>query len=130
MMARYPGSDPTQVDWIGPSKRDLLGFPKPVIREIGQALSVAQYGGRHPSAKSLRGLGSGVIEIVENHRGATYRAVYTVRFEDRLYVLHCFQKKSRKGTKTPRHDIDLIEERLKRAQTDYEHRQRKRRARE
>ncbi len=82
------------------------------------------------SAKSLRGLGPGVIEIIENHRGATYRAVYTVRFEDRLYVLHCFQKKSKKGTKTPRHDIDLIKERLKRAQTDYEQRQRKRRAKE
>ncbi len=119
-----------QVDWVGPSKRGLLGFPKPVIREIGQALSVAQYGGRHPSAKSLRGLGSGVIEIIENHRGATYRAVYTVRFEDRLYVLHSFQKKSKKGTQTPRHDIDLIEERLKRAHTDYQQRQRKRRAKE
>ncbi len=129
-MARYPSSDPKQVDWVGPSKSDLLGFPKPVVREIGQALSVAQFGGRHPSAKSLRGLGPGVIEIVENHRGATYRAVYTVRFEDRLYVLHCFQKKSKKGTKTPRHDMDSIEGRLKRAQTDFERRQRKRRAKE
>ncbi len=129
-MARYPSSDPIQVDWVGPSKRGLLGFPKPVIRGIGQALSVAQYGGRHPSAKSLRGLGSGVIEIIENHRGATYRAVYTVRFQDRIYVLHCFQKKSKKGTQTPRHDIDLIEERLKRAQTDDQQRQRERRTKE
>ncbi|MCH8139579.1 MAG: type II toxin-antitoxin system RelE/ParE family toxin [Proteobacteria bacterium] len=129
-MARDPSGDPIQADWVGPSKRDLLGFPKPVVRGIGQALSVAQFGGRHPSAKSLRGFGSGVFEIVENHRGATNRAVYTVRFEDRLDVLHCFQKKSKKGVKTPRHDIDSIEGRLKRAQTDYEHRQRKRRARE
>ncbi len=81
-MARYPSSDPKQVDWVGPSKRDLLGFPKPVIREIGQVLSVAQYGAKHPSAKPLRGLGSGVLEIIENHRGATFRAVYTVRFQD------------------------------------------------
>jgi phage-related protein len=129
-MARYPSGDPKQVDWVGPAKRDLLGFPKPVIREIGQALSVAQYGGKHPSAKSLRGLGSGVLEIIENHRGATYRAVYTVRVQDRIYVLHCFQKKSKKGAKTPRHDIDLIQERLKRAQADYEQRQRQWRARE
>ncbi len=129
-MARYPSSDPIQVDWVGPSKRDLLGFPKSVIREIGQALSVAQYGGKHPSAKSLRGLGSGALEIIENHRGATFRAVYTVRFQDRIYVLHCFQKKSKKGTRTPRHDIDLIKERLKRAERDHDHRQRQRRARE
>ena len=128
-MARYPSGDPVQVDWIGSSKKDLLGFPDPVIDDIGHALSVAQHGEKHPSAKPLKGLGSSILEIIENHRGGTYRAVYTVKFEDRIYVLHCFQKKSKKGSKTPRHDIDLIKDRLKQAQTDYEQRQRKRRAR-
>ncbi len=128
-MARYPSGDPVQVDWMGPSKKDLLGFPDPVIDDIGHALSVAQYGEKHPSAKPLKGIGSSILEIIENHRGDTYRAVYTVKFKDRIYVLHCFQKKSKRGTKTPQPDIDLIEYRLKQAQTDYEQRQRKRRAR-
>ena len=128
-MVRYPSGDPVQVDWIGPSKRDLLGFPESAIDEIGHALSVAQYGEKHPSAKPFKGLGSGILEIIENHRGDTYRAAYTVRFKDRIYVLHCFQKKSTRGAKTPRHDIDLIKDRLKHAQADYEQRQRKRRAR-
>ena len=127
-MARYPSSDSVQVDWIGSSKKDLMGFPKSVISGIGYALSVAQYGGKHPSAKSLKGLDSGVFEVIENHQSDTYRAVYTVRFKDRFYVLHCFQKKSKKGVKTPQHDMDLIKYRLKQAQTDYEQRQRKRRA--
>jgi phage-related protein len=100
-MVRYPSGDPVQVDWIGPSKRDLLGFPESVIGEIGHALSVAQYGEKHQSAKPLKGLGPGILEIIENHRGDTYRAVYTVRFKERIYVLHCFQKKSPTGTKTP-----------------------------
>ncbi len=126
-MVRYPSDDPVQVDWIGPSKRDLLGFPAAVIDEIGHALSVAQYGEKHQSAKPLKGLGSGILEIIENYRGDTYRAAYTVRFKDRIYVLHCFQKKSTRGTKTPQHDIDLIEDRLKYARADYEQRQRKRR---
>jgi phage-related protein len=97
--------------------------------EIGYALSVAQFGEKHPSAKSLKGLGSGVLEIIENHQGDTYRAAYTVRFKDRIYVLHCFQKKSKKGAKTPQHVMDLIKDRLKHAEADYAQRQRKRRAR-
>ena len=128
-MARYPSGDPVQVDWIGPSEKDWLGFPVPVINDIGHALSVAQHGEKHPSAKPLKGLGSSVLEIIENHQGGTYRAVYAVKFEDRIYVLHCFQKKAKKGSETPRHDMDLIENRLKQAKTDYEQRQRKRRAR-
>ena len=128
-MVRYPNSDPVQVDWIGPSKRDLLEFPESVINEIGHALSVAQYGDKHQTAKPLKGLGSGILEIIENHRGDTYRAAYTVRFKDRIYVLHCFQKKSTRGIRTPQHDMDLIEDRLKYARADYEQRQRKRRAR-
>src|ERR1700746_2344222 len=82
--------------WTGSSKDDLLAFPEAVIDEIGTALSVAQFGGEHPSAKPWRGEGPGVFEVVENHRGDTYRAVYT--FEKAVYVLHAFQKKSPSGT--------------------------------
>ena len=108
-----------QLDWIGPSKEDLLAFPRSVVREIGKALLIAQYGGKAPSAKPLRGQGPGILEVVENHRGDTYRTVYTVRFEDRVYVLHCFQKKSRKGIKTDKRDLDLVGARLKEAVADY-----------
>ena len=127
-MARYPNSGPVQVDWVDSTKKDLLGFPETVIDAIGYALSIAQFGEKHRSAKPLKGLGSGVLEIIENHQGDTYRAAYTVRFKDRIYVLHCFQKKSKKGARTPRHDIDLIKDRLKDAQADHDQRQRKRRA--
>ena len=128
-MARHTSGDRVQVDWVGSSKRDLLGFPKAAFREIGKALRVAQHGEKHPSAKPLRGLGSNVLEIIENYQGDTYRAVYTVRFEDRVYILHCFQKKSKKGAKTPKHDIDLIKARLKDAKADFDQRQRRKRAR-
>lgn len=124
---RDASGDPVQVDWIGSSWKDLLGFPEPVIREIGHALSVAQYGEKHPSAKPLKGIGPAVLEIVENHQGNAYRAIYTPRFKDRIYVLHCFQKKSRRGSKTSLQDIGVIKERLRQARTDYEQRQRKRR---
>jgi phage-related protein/predicted XRE-type DNA-binding protein len=86
--------------WIGSAKGDLLEFPEAVKDEIGLALSVAQFGGKHPKAKPWKGEGPGVLEIVEDHRGDTYRAVYTVRFENAAYVLHAFQKKSPKGIKT------------------------------
>ncbi len=109
------------VHWIGRSLEDLRSFPKEVRREIGFALQVAQEGEKHPSAKPLRGFGgSGVVEIVENHRGSAYRAVYTVRFAEAIYVLHCFQKKSTRGIKTQKHIIDLIQERLHRAEEDYQ----------
>ncbi len=87
---------------------------------MGNALGVAQFGGRHPSAKPWKGQGPGVFEVVENHDGNTYRAVYTVRFKEVVYVLHAFQKKSPKGIKTAQVDVDLIERRLKTAQQDYE----------
>lgn len=99
--------------WAGSSLDDLLEFPAPVRREIGYALYVAQQGGRHPAAKPLKGFGSaGVVEVVEDHAGDTYRAVYTVRFDDAVYVLHAFQKKSTRGIATPKREIDLIRARL------------------
>lgn len=106
--------------WLGSAKRDLLAFPEPVVDEIGTALSTAQFGGKHPSAKPWKGLGSGVVEIVEDHDHSTYRAVYTVQFEKAVYVLHCFQKKSPHGIKTAQPDVELIEHRLKAAREDYE----------
>jgi len=90
--------------------------------EMGYALGLAQLGARHPNAKPWKGEGPGILEIVENHRGDTYRAVYAVRFADVVYVLHAFQKKSKQGIKTPQADVKLIKERLKRAQADYESR--------
>jgi len=115
---RVPGEKP--LFWTGSSKDDLLGFPEAVIDQIGTALSVAQFGGKHPSAKPWRGEGPGVFEMVENHRADTYRAVYTVQFESAVYVLHAFQKKSPTGIKTARRDVDLIGRRLKEASADYE----------
>src|SRR5437899_12397336 len=108
-----PGQKP--LFWTGSSKDDLLTFPEAVIDEIGTALSVAQFGGTHPNAKPWRGQGPGVFEIVEDHRGDTYRAVYTVRFEDIIYVLHAFQKKSPSGIRTSRRDVELIARRLSEA---------------
>jgi phage-related protein len=102
-----------------------LEFPQAVKDEVGAALSVAQFGGKHPKAKPWKGEGPGVLEIVEDHRGDTYRAIYTVRFQSAVYVLHAFQKKSRRGTKTPRGDIDLIRKRLRDAQVHNETRREK-----
>ena len=87
---------------------------------MGYALGVAQLGGKHPHAKLWKGEGPGVFEIVEDHRGDTYRAVYTVQFAEVVYVLHAFQKKSKAGIKTPQDEVKLIGERLKRAQQDFE----------
>ncbi len=106
--------------WVGSAKRDLLAFPDPVKDEIGVALSVAQFGGKHPKAKPWKGDGAGVFEVVEDHRGDTYRAVYTVRFEGAVYALHAFQKKSPKGIKTRKVDTELISQRLRMATQDYE----------
>ncbi len=119
-----PGEKP--LFWIGSAKSDLLEFPEAVQDEIGVALSVAQFGGKHPKAKPWKGEGPGVLEIVEDHKGETYRAVYTVKFENAAYVLHAFQKKSPKGIKTARTDVDLISRRLRAAIEDYEARYGKR----
>lgn len=103
--------------WIGSAKKDLTGLPDEVQQVFGFALYLAQIGQAHPSSKPLLGFGSaGVLEVVEDHRGNTYRAVYTVRFEDAIYVLHCFQKKSTRGIATPKRELDIIRERLKQAE--------------
>jgi phage-related protein/predicted XRE-type DNA-binding protein len=109
-----PGEKP--LFWIGSSKRDLLAMPDPVVRQMGAALSVAQYGGKHPDARPWKGLGSGVFEVVSDYKTDTFRAGYVVRFEHALYVLHCFQKKSPSGTRTAKTDVEMIERRLKAAQ--------------
>ena len=118
-MARPAAFGEKPVHWVGSSKRDLMSFPRAVTVEIGIALGVAQFGGTHPSAKPWKGEGPGMFEIVEDHRGDTYRAVYTVRFSDAIYVLHAFQKKSPRGIRTARGDIGLISQRLRMAQGDY-----------
>lgn len=99
--------------WVGSSRDDLLAMPAQVRREVGYALFVAQEGGKADNTKPLKGLGSGVLEVLEDHDGDTYRAVYTVRFKSAVYVLHAFQKKSKRGIKTPKKDVDVIEARLK-----------------
>lgn len=105
------------VAWIGSSKADLSGFPEEVKDSIGFALYIAQQGEKHHDAKPLRGFGgAGILEIVDDFDGNTYRAVYTVRFAGRVYVLHVFQKKSKTGIKTPKAVIELIRSRLKRAE--------------
>jgi phage-related protein len=102
------------VDFIGSSRDDLRKFPKEVRTVIGTALNSAQLGGKHPAAKPLKGFGSaGVLEIVDDFDGETYRAVYTVKFANIVYVLHAFQKKSRKRIETPKSDMDLIWRRYK-----------------
>jgi phage-related protein len=103
--------------WIGSSKKDLLAIPDPVQQSFGFALYNAQVGLLHPNAKPLQGFGSaGILEIAEDWRGGTYRAVYTVRFAQSVYVLHCFQKKAKHGIETPQADMDLIRQRLKEAE--------------
>ena len=119
-MARGLSKGEKPLDWVGSSKKDFLGFPEPVKDRMGNALGLAQFGGKHPSATPWKGQGPGVFELVEDHDGDAYRAVYTVRFREVAYVLHAFQKKSPKGIKTARVDIDLVERRLKVAQQDYE----------
>lgn len=105
------------VRWVGSSKKDLLALPDDVIDVFGYGLYLAQIGGKHPQAKPLHGFGSaGVLEIVEDQRGGTYRAVYTVEIANTVFVLHVFQKKSKRGIATPKPDLDLIRARLKIAQ--------------
>ena len=107
------------VEWIGSSKENLKEFPYPVRGRIGFALYQAQVGLRHRDVKPLKGLGSNVLEVISRYDGGTYRAVYTVRFKAAVYVLHAFQKKAKRGAQTPRHDIDLIRDRLKVAEQHY-----------
>ncbi len=107
--------------WVGSAKRDLDGMPDDVQDVFGHAIDLAQAGGKHPDAKALSGFGSAaVLEVVEDFRSDTFRAVYTVKFAGWVYVLHCFQKKSKSGIKTPKEDLDLIKARLKAAVQDFE----------
>ncbi len=113
-----PGEKP--LFWVGSAKSDLLRFPEAVKDDLGIALSVAQFGGKHPRAKPWKGEGPGVFEVVSDYRGDTYRAIYTVRFERAVYVLHAFQKKSPTGAKTAKSDVELVARRLRIAREDYE----------
>ena len=103
------------VVWVGDSLRVLRTFPAPVQDEVGYALFLAQRGEKHESAKPLKGFGAGVLEIVSDHRGDTLRAVYTVRLGERVFVLHAFQKKSKRGAATPQAELEMVKRRLKRA---------------
>lgn len=109
------------VVWMGNSRRELREFPEEVRYEVGQAIFAAQQGSKHLSAKPMTGFGgASVLEITSDFDTDTYRAVYTVKFKGRIYVLHAFQKKSKKGIETPKADLDLIKERLKAAQEHFE----------
>ncbi len=111
--------------WIGSTLKDLRAFPEEVKDVMGFALREAQAGGKHPDAKPLKGYkGAGVLEIVDDFDGDTYRAVYTVKMEGAVYALHAFQKKSRTGKATDKTDLEMIESRLKLALADYEKRKR------
>ncbi|MGH6819394.1 MAG: type II toxin-antitoxin system RelE/ParE family toxin [Methylocella sp.] len=110
---------PKPLLWIGSSRRDMKNLPLTVRRSFGLSLFAVQCGETPPSAKPLKGFrGPGVLELIEDNRSGTYRAVYAVRFREAIYVLHVFQKKSKRGIATPDHEIELIRERLKRAQED------------
>ena len=104
------------VIWIGDSREQVRKFPQAVRRTVGEALRFAQRGTKHPKAKSMRGIRGGVWEIVAPYATDTYRAVYTVNIGENIYVLHAFQKKSTRGIRTPKREIDLIKQRLKIAQ--------------
>lgn len=107
--------------WIGSSRTDLKGFPVEVKEVMGYALYQAQLGLKAPSARPLRGFGgASVLEIVANRESDTYRAAYTVKFWDTIYVLHAFQKKSKRGIATPKPEMDLIKRRLRAAQEHHE----------
>ena len=108
------------VEWLGDSLESLRAFPRSVTRNIGIALLAAQFGQKHPDVKPLKVFGGGgVLEIIEDHDGKTYRAVYTVEFAGVVYVLHAFQKKAKRKIATPKKEVDLIKQRLKRATEHY-----------
>ncbi len=110
--------------WVGSSRRDLRALPQQVRYDIGKALYAAQLGETDPTAKALKGFGGArVMEIVDRYRSDAYRAVYTAQFEDAVYVLHVFQKKSKSGIATPKPDMDLIRERYAEAQRHHKERQ-------
>ena len=115
--ARAEVRPPKPLVWMGSSKKDLLKLPSSVIDVFGYALYLAQTGGRHPDSRILREFGdASVMEVVESATAGAYRAVYTVRFPEKVFVLHVFQKKSKSGIATPRTDMDIIRERLRMAE--------------
>jgi phage-related protein len=113
-----PNNPPLKpVIWLGTSLKNLREFPPPVQDHVGYALYVAQSGSKHEDAKVLRGFGgAGVLEVIKDYRGDTFRAVYTLKYSGRVYVLHAFQKKSKSGRQTPGPDIELIKQRLREAE--------------
>ena len=111
--------DPKPLEWVGSSKNDLKAFPAEVRSRVGFALFQAQIGLKHPSAKPLSGMGPGVMEVVSRFDKDAYRAVYTVRFAEAIYVLHAFQKKSKKNIATPKLELELVRQRLKVAGQHY-----------
>ena len=115
-----PSRTEKPLHWVGSAKKDLLALPEAVIDDFGYALGAVQLGATPAQAKPWKGEGPGVLELVENHQGDTFRAVYAVRFAKAVYVLHCFQKKSPSGIRTAQSDIDLIHARLMLAQQHYE----------
>jgi len=119
------------VRWIGSSLKDLKEFPEEPRREVGNALYQAQIGEKHSKSKPFKGFhGASVLEIVDDFDTDTYRAVYTVRFEEAVYVLHCFQKKSKSGISTPKQDMELIGRRLNMAEKEHKEWQRSQHERE
>lgn len=116
-MPLYDSPPKKALFWIGSSKRDLIAMPVALRKEFGVALDIAQQGLTPEGAKLLKGKAAGATQLSDDYRGDTYRAVYTVELEGCLYVLHCFQKKSKKNAETPKADLDLIETRLKAART-------------
>lgn len=112
-----------ELDWVGSSKKDLLDFPIDIRKEMGHALYMAQLGDKHKYSKPLKGFGNAkILEVALDDGNGTYRTMYTIEFEEVVYVLHAFQKKSKTGIKTPKSDIDLVEQRLKRARQKYQER--------
>ena len=111
--------------WVSSSKRDLIAMPISLRKDFGVALDIAQQGLTPEGAKLLKGKAAGATQLSEDYHGDTYRAVYTIELEGCVYVLHCFQKKSKKGAETPKPDLDLIETRLKSARALHSTRQRK-----
>ena len=107
---------PRPVAWVGSSKKDFNAFPEEVQAEMGYALYLAQIGRRRLHTKMLKGLPSGVLEILESSRGDTFRTIYTVRFPSVIFVLHAFQKKSKSGIETPKFEMDVVRQRLRDAE--------------
>jgi phage-related protein len=119
MIATLPNAK-KPCEFIGSAKDDLAAMPSEVKSVFGFAIFNAQMGDKHPDAKVLKGFGgAGVLEVVESFDGNAYRAIYTVKFAGVVYVLYCFQKKSKRGRETPKHDVDLIKKRLKDAEEHY-----------